>query len=848
MRRKRRTGRRLLRVAVALAVAAAVVGAALAALPRIVEGLLIGRLDAVGIPDPDLRVAALRWTRATITDLRLGTGSTLTADRVVLSYSPLDLLRGRIEAVHVQGVRLALHLGGDGPLLGDLEGPLAALGDRTGGDGGDLAALPELHVADGTLALETPVGRIAIPFAGRITSGPTGALDGGFTLLAENLEDPGLAARRIDGALDFAWPPGGLPRLSAHLRIADFAAAGAALRTASLDIALDGEDGTAELRLEESGDTAALYARASLQALPGAPEGTAEIDAHATAGSALWRVLDMPPPTQDRVELASTLAGKLSPAQGFFVLDQARMTLTGLAPAGIALDTVTIDGNIAGTPDDFTGTAVLAVDAPELLLGAVRARDVALKADAAFAVAKNRLTAQLRGGEVVARRLARPDLLAVEGPIRLPVAARDAPSLAIDFTESDGPRVAYDLLLGPTTLNARLRPAAPDPIPVELRLSALSLAGVWPPAEPLAVRLAADLAQRGAPALFAPIGLNADLRLANGRLTFTVDASAADRHATLKAKGHHDLRSSAGAADIDLGPIAFAPDGSQPKDLAPVLAGWIEQATGTLALAGTVSWTGIETDANLQLLLRDLSFMTPQAAISRLNAVVVFDDLLPLSTPPGQTLAVAAVDAGVPLTDGLAAFRVDPGGTVVIESGRLNLAGGTVSIEPAVIDLAATGQALRLRVSDVALGELAALAAIEGLSATGRLDGTIPLRFGEGFVIENGVLAADGPGRLRYDPAEPPAALQAQGETVSLLLSALTDFRYEELRLTVDRDAGGETIVAIHVEGNNPAFYDGYPVELNFNISGKLDQALHRGLAGYRVPNVIRERLSEFPD
>jgi hypothetical protein len=180
---------------------------------------------------------------------------------------------------------------------------------------GDLAALPELHVADGTLALETPVGRIAIPFAGRITSGPTGALDGGFTLLAENLEDPGLAARRIDGALDFAWPPGGLPRLSAHLRIADFAAAGAALRTASLDIALDGEDGTAELRLEESGDTAALYARASLQALPGAPEGTAEIDAHATAGSALWRILDMPPPTQDRVELASTLAGKLSPAR-----------------------------------------------------------------------------------------------------------------------------------------------------------------------------------------------------------------------------------------------------------------------------------------------------------------------------------------------------------------------------------------------------------------------------------------------------------------------------------------------------------------------------------------------------
>src|SRR5690606_10621462 len=105
MRRKRRTGRRLLRLAAALALAAAAVGAALLALPRIVEGLLIGCLDAAGIPDPDLRVAALRWTRTTITDLRLGTGSTLTADRVVVTYSPRDLLRGRIEAVYVQGVR-----------------------------------------------------------------------------------------------------------------------------------------------------------------------------------------------------------------------------------------------------------------------------------------------------------------------------------------------------------------------------------------------------------------------------------------------------------------------------------------------------------------------------------------------------------------------------------------------------------------------------------------------------------------------------------------------------------------------------------------------------------------------
>ena len=43
--------------------------------------------------------------------------------------------------------------------------------------------------------------------------------------------------------------------------------------------------------------------------------------------------------------------------------------------------------------------------------------------------------------------------------------------------------------------------------------------------------------------------------------------------------------------------------------------------------------------------------------------------------------------------------------------------------------------------------------------------------------------------------------------------------------------------------GKNPDFYDGYPVEFNLSLAGKLDQILNDSLVGYRVPDLVRERL-----
>jgi hypothetical protein len=167
---------------------------------------------------------------------------------------------------------------------------------------------------------------------------------------------------------------------------------------------------------------------------------------------------------------------------------------------------------------------------------------------------------------------------------------------------------------------------------------------------------------------------------------------------------------------------------------------------------------------------------------------------------------------------------------------------------PAVaIDLADPHADLVLGVEEVDLARLLQLAQIEGLTGTGSLSGRIPVSIaGDAVVIRDATLAATGAGSLRYAPATTPSALVGAGANMDMALQALNNFQYSVLTLTVNRESGGETAALMHVKGSNPDFYGGYPVELNLNISGKLDQILDRSLAGYRIPENIRKNLGDF--
>ena len=138
------------------------------------------------------------------------------------------------------------------------------------------------------------------------------------------------------------------------------------------------------------------------------------------------------------------------------------------------------------------------------------------------------------------------------------------------------------------------------------------------------------------------------------------------------------------------------------------------------------------------------------------------------------------------MSDLNADFTAPGDGTVTVSQGAVDIAGGQITLASAVIPVDGQPGTFSLGVRKIDMGQVAAQAEIDGLSVSGTLTGTVPLRSDEaGYHFVEGVLRADGPGRLAYRPASPPAAL-AQNQGGALLLEALSNFTYDRLSITLN--------------------------------------------------------------
>lgn len=331
---------------------------------------------------------------------------------------------------------------------------------------------------------------------------------------------------------------------------------------------------------------------------------------------------------------------------------------------------------------------------------------------------------------------------------------------------------------------------------------------------------------------------------------WNVAAELADPEKAMRLRliGQHRTRDGTGSAHVVLDPLRLSPDGTKLSSLFPILAGHVRNASGRLAANGRITWNPRGHTQSLSLLLEDMAATIGAVGIHRLNTVIEISGVAPVSTPPDQILAVGLIQAGLPLTDGRLVFEIHDN-VLHIRRGTIALAGGRMEVGETVFAAGNVArQQMTFDVDDADLSEVVRLVGLDGLEASGRLAGRIPVALvGDRILVDGGQLAADRPGMLRYRPAERPAALQGGGQPVDLMLKALDNFRYKALTVTLTGEAGGEMEAALHIEGNNPDLYEGYPLEFNLNLRGKLDRILHDTLAGYQIPDKIRQRMLEFP-
>jgi hypothetical protein len=263
-------------------------------------------------------------------------------------------------------------------------------------------------------------------------------------------------------------------------------------------------------------------------------------------------------------------------------------------------------------------------------------------------------------------------------------------------------------------------------------------------------------------------------------------------------------------------PVAFAPEGLQPAALHSALSGVAKLVTGTLALKGTLSWRGSTLSPDLSILAKDVTATLGDVPMEKINGVI--------------------------------RYSLDGKGHLLIENASLDLAGGTVTTENVAVPLTGGQILVPLEVKAVALDQLAELTNLDGLAASGSLGGRIPLRVEpDGTIwVDKATLETETPGHLSYHPPEAPEVLAAGNQGVLLLLLALDDFRYQHLKLSLDGESSGELTIGINLLGANPDLYDGYPVDLNVNLTGALTELIRKNLRTYTLPSRIQDNLEQF--
>lgn len=341
-----------------------------------------------------------------------------------------------------------------------------------------------------------------------------------------------------------------------------------------------------------------------------------------------------------------------------------------------------------------------------------------------------------------------------------------------------------------------------------------------------------------------PLALNAWLQPGDHR--FSCSLVDGQGRVDLTIAGRIDPSGRAGSATVNLKPVTFQPGGLQPRALFPNLTRTVQGLNGTMALSGGVAWNGLNVKPDFDLLLKDMDAKLAGVTLRKLNTVVKLTGLNPLNSPPGQMLAVAVVEAGVPLTDGQLQFQLS-GGRLHVEHASTRLAGGNVTLGDFVYDpQAGKPQRFALEVSSLDLARLVELSDLDGLSATGKLSGNVPLSLRPDRVaIEDARLISVESGAIRYRPKEPPAFFTADDST-RLVLKAFDNFVYDKMTMTLYGSLGGELSAGLHITGGNPDLYGGYPIEFNLNLAGKLDRIIDEALVGYQIPDQIKQRMSWF--
>jgi translocation and assembly module TamB len=263
----------------------------------------------------------------------------------------------------------------------------------------------------------------------------------------------------------------------------------------------------------------------------------------------------------------------------------------------------------------------------------------------------------------------------------------------------------------------------------------------------------------------------------------------------------HRFASGTGSARFTVPTIAFAREGVQPVDLTRLALGVVASVEGAVSGSGEVRWTpdGVTSDGSFTTDRLDLA--AAFGPVERLSGTIRFDDLIALTTRPGQEVRLGSVNPGIEVVDGVVRYQLLSGQRVRIEDGRWAFAGGNLLLQPALLDFAADRpRYLTFDVSNVDAALFLQRYEFDNLTATGMFDGVLPTVFdgNGGRVLGGSLVSRDGGGGLAYVGE---LSNRDLGTMANIAYGALKSLRYDNLVIRLNGNIDGEMLTEVDFRG-----------------------------------------------
>ncbi|EXJ12811.1 YdbH domain-containing protein [Nitrincola nitratireducens] len=179
-----------------------------------------------------------------------------------------------------------------------------------------------------------------------------------------------------------------------------------------------------------------------------------------------------------------------------------------------------------------------------------------------------------------------------------------------------------------------------------------------------------------------------------------------------------------------------------------------------------------------------------------------------------------------------------------LESQKLFLLGGEIYLPAIQVNPLNPNSIFLVSIRDIQLSSILELYAQQGLYGEGTIDGQLPIQITPlGISITRGNLGSVIPGVIRYTPSHGVGAAASSNIGLRLALDALTDLRYTLLDLEVNYQPSGDAHLIARLQGNNPNWQQGRPIDLTLSVEENILDLLTALQISNRITDSLDRRF-----